>query len=331
VIGDELESGDQQRERKTYPQNWRAYNAAQTGEKDMFLDLLFDLCSGVSEPARPKTGRPRIPIQDAIFAACFKVYSTVSCRRFMCDLREAQAKGYLSKLPHYNSIFNYLESAELTSILRSLITETSLPLKAIEADFAVDSSGFSTSRFTRWFDHKYGAVRQKQDWVKVHLMCGVRTNIVTAVEIKDKHTADVTMLAPLVEATAKNFELSEVSADKAYGSRLNYKAIQRHNAVPYIAFRSNQTGQGSGLWQKMFHCFHYRRDEFLGHYHKRSNVESTFSMIKAKFRDHVRSKTDTAMVNEVLCKIICHNICCLIQESHELGISAEFWMKKLQH
>jgi transposase len=58
---------------------------------------------------------------------------------------------------------------------------------------------------------------------------------------------------------------------------------------------------------------------------KRSNVESTFSMIKAKFRDHVRSKTDVAMVNEVLCKIICHNICCLIQESHELGISAVFW------
>ena len=42
-------------------------------------------------------------------------------------------------------------------------------------------------------------------------------------------------------------------------------------------------------------------------------------MIKAKFRDHVRSKTPVAMVNEVLCKIICHNICVLIQESHELG------------
>jgi hypothetical protein len=40
-------------------------------------------------------------------------------------------------------------------------------------------------------------------------------------------------------------------------------------------------------------------------------------MIKAKFRDHVRSKTPAAMVNEVLCKIICHNICVLIQESHE--------------
>jgi hypothetical protein len=51
-----VDRDDGRGERKTYPQNWRAYNAAQTGEKDMFLDLLFDLCSGVSEPVRPKTG-----------------------------------------------------------------------------------------------------------------------------------------------------------------------------------------------------------------------------------------------------------------------------------
>ena len=321
----ERRSREERGERKTYPQQWRAYNAAQTNEKDMFLDLLFDLCSGVSELVRAKTGRPRIPIQDALFAACFKIFSTVSCRRFMCDLREAHAKGYLSRLPHFNSIFNYLENPELTPILHSLIEQTSLPLKAIETDFAVDSSGFTTSRFERWFDHKYGAVRQQHEWVKCHLMCGVRTNIVTAVEIKGKNAADTKMLPALVDVTAKNFRLAEVSADKAYGSRTNYKAIQRHGGVPYIAFKSNQTGKGSGLWQKMFHYFHYRRDEFLGHYHKRSNVESTFSMIKAKFRDHVRSKTDVAMTNEVLCKIICHNICCLIQETHELGIEAEFW------
>jgi hypothetical protein len=35
-------------------------------------------------------------------------------------------------------------------------------------------------------------------------------------------------------------------------------------------------------------------------------------MVKAKFGDSVRSKTDTAMRNEVLAKILCHNICCLI-------------------
>ena len=39
---------------RTYPQNWKAYNAAQTHEKEKFLDLLRDLCAGVSEPERPR-------------------------------------------------------------------------------------------------------------------------------------------------------------------------------------------------------------------------------------------------------------------------------------
>lgn len=313
---------------RVYRQDWRAYNAAQTNEKAKFQELLRDLCSGIAEPPQAKCGRPRLRMSDAMFSAVFKIYSTVSGRRFMTDLREAQAKGYIQKTPHFNSIFNYLENPELTPILRQLITESSLPLKAIEVDFACDSSGFTTSRFHRWFDHKYGAVRQEHEWVKVHLMCGVRTNIVTAVEIKDKNASDTKLLPALVDATAENFTLNEVSADKGYGSLKNYKAIQYHGATPYIAFKSIHNGRGGGLWQRMFHYYQFNREQFLAHYHKRSNVESTFSMIKAKFRDHVRSKTDVAMVNEVLCKILCHNICCLIQESYELGISTVFWSEQ---
>ena len=70
----------------------------------------------------------------------------------------------------------------------------------------------------------------------------------------------------------------------------------------------------------MFHYFMFRRDEFVQHYHKRSNVESTFSMMKRKFGDGLRSKTDTAMVNETLCKVLYHNLVVLIHETRELGI-----------
>jgi Transposase DDE domain len=185
----------------TYTQDWPAYNAAQTNEKDKFLSLLHDLCAGIPQPP-PAKGRPRLPLGDVLFAACFKVYSTFSGRRFMSDLRQSQVNGFIGKVPHFNSIFNYLDNPELTPILRGLITESSLPLKVVEADFAVDSSGFTTSRFIRWVDHKYGVVRQQHEWVKVHLMCSVKTNVVTAVEIRDKDASDTKLLPELVNTTA---------------------------------------------------------------------------------------------------------------------------------
>ncbi len=308
----------------TYPQNWPAYNKAQTNEQDKFMSLLADLCSGlVSLPS--SNGRPRLPLSDAVFNITFKVYSTFSQRRFVSNLRAAHTRGYISKVPHFNSVSNYLENPELTPLLRDLIVKSSLPLRSVETDFAADSSGFTTSRFTRWFDVKYGKERTKQDWVKVHIMCGVKTNIVTAVEIEGQHASDTKLLPALTATTAQNFAMKEISADKGYASKNNVEIITKLGATPFISMKENDKGLGGGAWAQMYHYFNFRKQEFLQHYHKRSNVESTFSMMKRKFGDSLRSKTDTAMVNESLCKILCHNLVVLIHEMHELGIDPTFW------
>jgi hypothetical protein len=47
-------------------------------------------------------------------------------------------------------------------------------------------------------------------------------------------------------------------------------------------------------------------------------------MIKSKFGDFVRSKDNTARTNEVLLKVLCHNIVVLIHEMNEVGIAADF-------
>jgi transposase len=202
--------------------------------------------------------------------------------------------------------------------------ESSLPLRSVESDFAVDSTGFTSSRFIRWFDHKYGKPKQEHDWVKIHLMCGVKTNIVTAVEIDNRNAADGPKFKPLMETTDKNFEMKEVSADWAYLSYANMDDATNRGVLPFVAFKSNSTADNGGSFERMFLWYCYKREAYMAHYHKRSNVESTIAMIKAKFGDSLRSKTDTAMKNEALCKVTCHNICCLIQSIHELGITQTF-------
>jgi transposase len=315
--------------KKSYGQVWPAYNLAQATEKHRLQILLRDLCREVDELPPPKTGRRPHLTRDAVFAMVLKVYTTFSSRRFTGDLRNAHVNGYVTKAIPGMKVCAFMESAELTPILQSLIVRTSLPLRAIETTFAPDSSGFSTSRFVRWHDEKYGLTRSGKDWVKVHAMCGVRTNIVTAVVIGDRDAGDSPQLPELLNQTARHFQVKEICADKAYLGKGNLEMIHDLGGTPFIPFKSNSiAGEAGSLWERMFLYYQLRREEFLGRYHQRSNAESTFSMVKAKFRDSVRSKTDVAMRNEVLAKFVAHNICVVHQSCIELGIEATFWPEK---
>src|SRR6267378_5379339 len=53
--------------KKTYKQEWTAYNEAQTNEKERFQALLADLCKGIEE-APQSMGRKRLPLADMIFS-----------------------------------------------------------------------------------------------------------------------------------------------------------------------------------------------------------------------------------------------------------------------
>jgi transposase len=201
-----------------------------------------------------------------------------------------------------------------------------LPLKAVEVDFAVDSSGFSTSRYVRWFNRKYGRETDNREWVKVHLACGVNTKVVTAVDISGWTAHDTNYFVPLLERTAAYFDVREVSADKAYLSRKNLNAVEMIGGMPFIPFKSNTLEPTeSGAWARMYHLFMYRREAFMEHYHKRSNIETAYSMIKGKFGSALRSKSDVGQINEALCKVLAHNICVLVAATHELGIEPVFF------
>ena len=308
----------------TYAQDWPAYNAAQANEKRLFLELLADLCRTVEEPPQGR-GRKRLPRRDRIFASCCKVYSTVSGRRFMTDMRDAADRGYISKPVSYNSIYDYMGDESLRPVLLDLITRSSLPLKAIETDFAIDATEFSSTRFDRWYDHKWGKEKKQHIWVKLHAMVGVRTNVITAVEVTPQYGADAPELPGLVQRTSQHFDIDKVCADKAYLSHRNQQAIEAAGAHPLIPFKiDSKPNPDQPLWTRLYHLYHLQRDDFVRFYHLRSNVESTFMSVKAKFGDSVRSKTPVAMQHEVLLKCLAANMTYLIHSMYELGVRPEW-------
>ena len=315
--------------RASYPQEWAAYNRAQTHEHERFLPLLRELCDGIEQPPQA-LGRPRLPLSDVVFALGVKTYSGLSGRRATSVIRDAAAQGLMDAAPSYNTAFRYLESPELTDVLKALIEESARPLAAVEVDFAIDSTGIGTTTYRRWFDHKWGRERSTQTWVKVHAMTGVKTNVVTAIEATATESADSPQLPKLLARTAETFDVQEVSADRAYSSKRNLRAVHDLGATPYVPFKKGSTGgvthhQFDALWSKMWHYYQFRREEFLTHYHKRSNAETTFAMVKAKFGGSVRAKSPTAQVNEALLKFLCHNIVVLIQSIYELDLEPVFW------
>ena len=315
--------------RKTYPQNWVAYNQGQTEEKHNFLFLLRGLCDTVKQPSYSNIGRPRMALSDMIFANVLKVYSGMSGRRTTGNIRDAEKLGLVDVAPHFNSGYKYMGMEELTPILENLVSISAMPLRTLETHFSPDSSGFSTGMYHRWFDEKHGKVHKETMWLKVHAMVGVNTNTVTAVAVTGPDANDGPFLTPLMDETMENFAIKEVSADKAYLTRQNLLDIHDRGAMAYIPFKSNSSvrpvkGSLDVIWNKAYHFYHLYRDDFLQHYHQRSNVETAFSMIKMKFGFRLYSKTPVAQTNELLMKVLCHNVCCLIMGAFEHGIDPLF-------
>lgn len=310
----------------TYSQNWSAYNKSQIEEKEKFLGIINGLIEDIEEP-QYIFGRPKMPLRDSLFASALKVYSQFSLRRFQTDLRLAKEKGFTDGIPCYSSVGKFMERADITPMLYGLLLKSSLPLKAVETKFAIDSSGFSTKNFGEYCNIKH-KMNKQHEWMKAHICIGVKTGIITSAKITEETGADSPQFIPMLEETKNNdFSIIEATGDKAYSSRNNVGYVDSIGGTAFIPFRAGSVGKPRGkswAWRKMFHYFMMNREEFLEHYHLRSNVESTFGAIKNKFGGSLKSRTKTAQTNELLLKLICYNITVLIQQINELGIIIKF-------
>jgi transposase len=214
-----------------------------------------------------------------------------------------------------------IEDETVEPVIHRLIAASAAPLAAVETQFAIDSTGFGTQCFYRHYSAKYGHDQYSRNYVKLHGIVGTKTNVVAAATITDRDRHDTNEFRPLIAEAAKTFTIAEVSADKAYISRANLAAVAAVGAEAFIPFRQGlKDDPKSPLWSKLFHLYSYRLDEFLPHYHRRSNVESTFSMMKRVFTETLRSKGPIAQANELLLMVVAHNIRTLVHSIFELDV-----------
>lgn len=308
-------------------QDWSAYYASQVNEKKLFPLILRELCREVEEPERV-TGRPPFLFKDMVACVNLKVYSTFSSCRFVEDLHQVREKGLIEAVPSPNTISEYLRDESLTNILKDLITKSSLPLAEYENVFAADSSGFGLPERHNWYNRHKERHEKRRGYKKLHVFCGVRSNIITCAEVSEGKANDHPYLRGLIESTARYFEITEVLADGGYPSGENLRAVLLAGGIPYIAFAKNHALDAdykSTIWKDLLYLHKTRHPQFTDHYYQRNNVEAVFSAIKSKFGGRLRSKSEHGQINEILCKVLCHNLCVLIRSMYTIGIDPTSW------
>lgn len=162
-----------------------------------------------------------------------------------------------------------------------------------------------------------------------HLLCGVKTNIVTVVEVTATETADFSVPGPLRPSHGTEFRHAGSVGGQ---SLLEQEKPSGSPSGRRDGLRPNQEQLGRLQPQGEVRPFVEQDVPLLQSPPKRvfdplpQAVErgTTFSMIKAKFGLSGRSETPVAQANEVLTKVLCHNVVVLIQSVYELGIAPVF-------
>jgi len=318
-------------EKRNYPRDWSLYGKAQSQEKLMFFRILKDTVDYMMiDYEYNGNGRPQVYYGDIIKALCIKSFSNYSSSRAMSEFKIARAMGILDDVYGTSTLLKYMQNTTVIDLLHKLYKIIAQPLAQIEIYFAADATGI-TSKYgnAKWskIRHTKAENKYKKDYSKLHIISGCKTNIIASAKITTGYKHESPFFKPLLDDTAKIFDVKEVLADAGYLSKDNAKAAADIGAVPYIMPTKNVNVPMRGTisaWSRMLKLWKNHQMQFAEHYHRRSNVESTFGALKRKYGDFCRCKKESSQETEILAKIVCFNAAVLAEALLSYDLKCDF-------
>lgn len=259
-----------------------------------------------------------------------KIYHNYSSWRTESELKIARAMGIIDDVYKRTTLMKYMQDERITKMLHRLYKIIAQPVAPIELYFAADATGISNAYGnTRWIKirHTKEELKKRKEYSKLNIISGCKTNIIASASVTKGTTHESPYFKALLDDTAKIFSVKEVMADAGYLSKDNVNAIADIGAVPFIMGKKNVNVPMRGTmsaWGAMLRLWKNHQMYFAEHYHKRSNVESTFGALKRKFGDFCRCKKPESQENEILCKIVCFNTTVLSEALLSYDLKPEF-------
>lgn len=292
------------------------------------------------------THRP--PTEALTRAACllYKVAHQKSYESMRLGYARLIGEGRLSALegpPHANSLSNWMQDHTLTPILKEWLTMTAEPFYRREIGAIIDSSKVSQMRTAHHRGAAYqGDEREGADWMRCHVIVGVETMVVMAIEFGPNRglgkTHDTTYLRPLVTKALKTFGLHFLLGDKAYWDRSIFEWLwdtcgiravvpAKKNTIREPGPKGHRREEFDPYWDLV--AWQHDALERLFHeiYRLRPKIEGWFSLLKRVATEQMWSRGRgykhpdgsytyepmkngpcTAWVNEALCKAIYMNL-----------------------
>ena len=196
----------------------------------------------------------------------------------------------------------------------------------VERCMATDATGTSTTCYSSWYSIRVCKKSRRRDHLMVHISIGTKSNVVVAIDVRNKKGGDNLIFRSHVKRVDKTFDVDEWSGDRAYLSRANCDAVHEIGAEPWFKLKSNTTAKarGSLTWKKMVSISKEHPEIADPKYHKRSNVESTNSAKKRKFNNFVRGKLPTSQRNEEYLSWVGYNFSLVPRARYEFGVKPSF-------
>lgn len=224
-------------------------------------------------------------------------------------------------IPTHSVLHRGMEKLTLAYI-RKVIRYLIIDYRKKGMTVALDSSGFSISRSSKWFDIRIKRVSTKKDFMKLHISIDVETGLILSFTITASNVNDTKEFKRLLRYLPR---IAKCLADAGYISRKNcsYVAIEKRGK-PYLMFKVNSTGKakGSRAWKESFREYKENSESWLAVYHLRSIIESVFGSMKRRWSDCIFSKRAWLRKRELALRVFAYDIkqVLYLRRAKELGI-----------
>ena len=318
--------------------DWTKYDLAQTSEINDTLLFIRDIVEQAAYnldlpkvPDHREPGRPKHNPSDEAKVVLMAQYFGLSNRVAQGYMLLFKEKLRLTSLFSYKTIERAYGDMEVQQILEEVFELTNVPVADLEREFGPDGSGLATS-CKQNYENDRAKDQTRKGYEKIMVMVGLKYKLVSAFKFADKPSAhEAPYFEFLLNETVKRYRRVDlVAGDSGFLSRVNCDLVVGVGGVPrfYPKRGCCLRSKGSRAWRVMFEELVLDPQKWLEDYHRRSNVEGCFSVLKRDNFLPLRKKLVVRKRQEAFSRVCNLNIKRLCYLNYLENINArETWHK----